>query len=361
MDGCAGQSNTVSLPRAFQTAQALFREIDDSPLATNSDEYQNLVRSCIEQYQLCRRMVDQLSLFSVDEIIDDVSTFNLRYMLIDAYLGQVILKLMQQDRKPLLVQAQICFERFYELCSDYGLVEKPDQQYYLAIKNQIQSNPTRSREEKIARYKRHKQLKSQAKELEDAISSRGPSNGRGNGDNDDDDDDDMDDTQRDHCLLLIQIAIYNTMEGLRSIQDERVLLEMQEKLLAGQGQVAPADVDNRLDIHAGRSQLQQATGPLLANNGKIMRPFTITSKRQDIQDGVFRPSWRLPTMTVDEYLDIEMERGNIISGGGKEPEKKDTEHDGDEEAQDRETLKQREWDEFRDNNPRGWGNRAGKG
>ena len=38
--------------------------------------------------------------------------------------------------------------------------------------------------------------------------------------------------------------------------------------------------------------------------------------RARLQAEVFRPDHRLPTMSIDEYLEIEQQRGNIISGGG---------------------------------------------
>jgi immunoglobulin-binding protein 1 len=106
----------------------------------------------------------------------------------------------------------------------------------------------------------------------------------------------------------------------------------------------------------------------------------ITSKREELQAGVFRPSWRLPTMSIDEYLEEEMRRGNMISGGGyvcihllphhtsthptprSEESGRITEIDeDDEEAADAATFKARDWDEFLDANPRGSGNRIGKG
>ena len=53
---------------------------------------------------------------------------------------------------------------------------------------------------------------------------------------------------------------------------------------------------------------------------KPLRPFTIlsqgSSSRTRIQAGVFQPDHRLPTMTIDEYLEEEKRRGNIITGGG---------------------------------------------
>lgn len=51
-----------------------------------------------------------------------------------------------------------------------------------------------------------------------------------------------------------------------------------------------------------------------------LRPFTIlpsdAADRARLQAQVFGPGHRLPTMSIDEYLQIERERGNIITGGG---------------------------------------------
>lgn len=38
--------------------------------------------------------------------------------------------------------------------------------------------------------------------------------------------------------------------------------------------------------------------------------------RSRLKAQVFGPDHRLPTMTVDEYLEIERQRGNILTGGG---------------------------------------------
>ena len=53
---------------------------------------------------------------------------------------------------------------------------------------------------------------------------------------------------------------------------------------------------------------------------QLLRPFTIlpsgAGERERFQNQVFGPSHRLPTMSIDEYLEIERQRGNIITGGG---------------------------------------------
>jgi len=52
-----------------------------------------------------------------------------------------------------------------------------------------------------------------------------------------------------------------------------------------------------------------------------LQPFTILPSgaggdRARLREQVFQPDHRLPTMSIDEYLEIERQRGNILTGGG---------------------------------------------
>jgi immunoglobulin-binding protein 1 len=106
---------------------------------------------------------------------------------------------------------------------------------------------------------------------------------------------------------------------------------------------------------------------------------------------VFGPGHNLPTMSIDEYLQIERERGNILSGGGyvfssidhslfllrthvrpaseAEPTSSeqltiDAEMDGTtkgEEKAGEKRLKDENWARFTDENPRGSGNTMNRG
>lgn len=100
-------------------------------------------------------------------------------------------------------------------------------------------------------------------------------------------------------------------------------------------------------------------GPLLSKTGKPLQPFTLTDRRTELQNGVFRPEHNLPTMTIDEYLEEERRRGGIIEGGNNDQPQ---EIDEDDIAKaDEETMKARAWDEFTEDNPRGSGNTLNRG
>lgn len=100
-------------------------------------------------------------------------------------------------------------------------------------------------------------------------------------------------------------------------------------------------------------------GPILNKNGRPLQPFTLLDRRSQLQQGVFRPGHNLPTMTIDEYLEEEKRRGGIIEGGG-EPAPQEVDEDDMDKA-DEETMKARDWDEFKEANPRGSGNTLNRG
>jgi immunoglobulin-binding protein 1 len=88
-----------------------------------------------------------------------------------------------------------------------------------------------------------------------------------------------------------------------------------------------------------------------------MRPFVLTSKRDDVARGVFRPDHALPTMSVDDYLTEEIQRGGIQmpqEDTGQVTRMKTRREE--EEEEDREMEKKREWDEYVESHAKGSGN-----
>ena len=120
----------------------------------------------------------------------------------------------------------------------------------------------------------------------------------------------------------------------------------------------PESYSERLD---GSTSRAGRGGPLLSKEGKPLQPFTITDKRSQIRQGVFRPGHSLPTMTIEDYLEEEKRRGGIIDGGG-ESQRPAAEPDEDNmELADEETMKARAWDEYTEANTKGSGNTLNRG
>ena len=129
--------------------------------------------------------------------------------------------------------------------------------------------------------------------------------------------------------------------------------------------ISPSSYSERLDPPL--SQLRSGTGkagPILSKDGKPLQPFTLLGSSNDrlrLRDGVFRPGHSLPTMTIDEYLAEEKSRGGMVEGGGEQSGTGPEPDEDDFARADQETMKAREWDEFKEDNPKGSGNTLNRG
>ena len=91
-------------------------------------------------------------------------------------------------------------------------------------------------------------------------------------------------------------------------------------------------------------------------------------RREELKAQVFQPGWRQPTMTLEELAEIELKDAlerQERSKNAKGPDKKyaQLEEEGledDEELVDKATVRDRAWDDWTDENPKGIGNKAGK-
>lgn len=132
----------------------------------------------------------------------------------------------------------------------------------------------------------------------------------------------------------------------------------------GRSGVDNSEYSERLDIGlASLGRGGRPGAPLLDKKGVPMQPFVLTDHRADIQKGVFQPGHNLPTMSIDEYLEEERRRGGIIEGGGgggQSAAPQEIDEDNFDKA-DEETMKARDWDEFKEANPRGSGNTLNRG
>eukprot|EP00009_Paramoeba_aestuarina_P005984 CAMPEP_0201509566 /NCGR_PEP_ID=MMETSP0161_2-20130828/2579_1 /ASSEMBLY_ACC=CAM_ASM_000251 /TAXON_ID=180227 /ORGANISM="Neoparamoeba aestuarina, Strain SoJaBio B1-5/56/2" /LENGTH=436 /DNA_ID=CAMNT_0047904555 /DNA_START=119 /DNA_END=1429 /DNA_ORIENTATION=- len=104
---------------------------------------------------------------------------------------------------------------------------------------------------------------------------------------------------------------------------------------------------------------------LYDKDGKPLNTMQGRTKREELQEKVFQPGWRQPTESLDSYCERMMP--HAITGGNNDP----TDEDLDREAAEKEEKmerddanylrEKREWDEFKDNNPSGMGNRLRQG
>lgn len=228
-------------------------------------------------------------------------------------------KVAGDDRLRLLERAKSHWIGFMTTLENYGLLSDEHRTYYKRIMEgaTVPSGSAKRREDVIARHKRKQKLEEDIQTLRDR-KARGVEA----------------DEEVERELSLANIASFTelALENLEMVDQEMILLRGREKAMSrstGASQAAPP-----LEAF----QRPALNGPLLSAEGKVrkrqslscglivinepsnsqpLKTFTLVNDRQAMQKKVFGPGHSLPTMSIDEYLERERERGNIISGGGQ--------------------------------------------
>ncbi|KAF1821462.1 phosphatase 2A-associated protein [Dissoconium aciculare CBS 342.82] len=342
----------------------------DTRADSNSESFQDKLSTTIKLYEECLEIAQRVSLFSPNESLEDISSADLQYLLLHYRLAELIGRIAGgiAERKNHLEKAQKSYEQYLKQLDDYELLSKSDS----ALLESYQESPTtfstaatsdaaQRRDIKIRRFREEKELKQKLEYLRQNPEALA---------NDDA-------AYRSLQLTSIAYATHQTFASLESLAQELHILSLAPPPDAREAhqttnnsldsrdrttrQTNPAATfSDRLDAPAGHLSAG-LRGPLLDRQGKPLRPFTLTSSRQEFQQGVFRPDYNLPTMSIDEYLEEERRRGGIIEGGGEasgiRPEVDEDDHD----VADQATMKAREWDEFVEANPKGSGNTINRG
>lgn len=339
------------------------RSAAEASFDTNSTAFQDNLLATIQLYEQCVDIAMRVSLFSPNESLEDIGTVDLQYLLLNYRIAELIMRLHEGDRKTNLLRTQRSYETYLKQLENYTMLTKDD----LALWEQFQESPdtfstasttdvAARRDTKIRRFKEEKALKQKLEYMQQNPSVV-------------DTDDDM---ARDLHLTNITFCTHQTWQSLESIGQELHILSMKPPSpppdrdlpirddRERNGRAVGDGYSNRLD--APLSHLSAGMrGPILDSKGKPLRPFTLTSKRKEFREGVFRPDHSLPTMSIDEYLEEERKRGGMIEGGGAQSGVKPEVDEDDMIVADAATMKAREWDEYVEANPKGGGNTLNRG
>ncbi|KAI9053194.1 hypothetical protein LZ554_003460 [Drepanopeziza brunnea f. sp. 'monogermtubi'] len=352
-----------SIKSLFARAEQQRKDIEAS-WDSNTAVYQQNVASAIATYDECLKLADRLSLFSPNETLEDITSGDLQYLLINYRLADLILRVSSKNRKGTLQQAREAYERYLSLLDHYEILTGAEKKLYNAyteypttfstINN---SDPNARRATKIANFKLEKELK---QKLE--VAAKNPAYLQND-----------DDAIRQLQLANIALCTHTTFQSLESLNLECQVLAMAPPTPPSGPEALERDYRERMGLRDKdessssdrldrRDMLSSANkGPILSAGGKPLRPFTLLDSRQTVKEGVFKSGHNLPTMTIDEYLEEERARGGIIEGGGEAsgliPEPDEDNY----EKADQETMKAREWDEFTEANAKGSGNTLNRG
>ncbi|KAJ3507269.1 hypothetical protein NLJ89_g6400 [Agrocybe chaxingu] len=395
---------SLSLPELYH--RILLSTTKLSNLPTIEDETQEVVTECLNDLKSLHAHITELGMFSSNETLDDISTRDLVYLTIPYVFAEVqgrVRTTERIDRLKSLIQAEKYVQNFVSLLEKYNVIPEDEQALYQRKTAEV-ADFSRRRELKINQYKKEKELKtgietvrkrtgqhatsdeasSDFELIASLLSAQPPQAPKA----DDDLESSTDEILRETTILLLRLFYAHASSQLQSMQQELELLRNApvSPIMGPEDSVKEEHDDRhkrrkseenawRLDIPVAGGP--DGKGPLLDPTGKPLRAFTIlpsdAGERARLQAQVFGPGHNLPTMSIDEYLEIERQRGNIITGGGpvsqaaptsSEQLAIDSEMDGTLEGETKEEEKRQKdekWARYTDENPRGAGNTMNRG
>ncbi|GJN28362.1 hypothetical protein PR202_gb16473 [Eleusine coracana subsp. coracana] len=141
----AAEEDDLPLPALFDKASRLHS------LASSSSLDQEGIRKGVDLLRRCDEMVSKLGLFSSNETKDDVSTTNLKYLLVPYYLGEMTEQTAQEDRVPILKESQDHLKEFISICEALELI--PQDELELSRQKQPDTAANRRAQKKAAQTK----------------------------------------------------------------------------------------------------------------------------------------------------------------------------------------------------------------
>ncbi|XP_067022625.1 immunoglobulin-binding protein 1-like [Acropora muricata] len=327
-------SDERSLKTVFEEGYLLHGQIEDDETPSNSDVFQKKVSEAVIHFVRATEMVNSLGLFSSNEELAEVPTSELRYFLLPAFLGDLFLRQMLPDRKTVLNIAKVYFMDFLKRCKNYGVTDIDLSKYTEDSNSPCERDKSlnqmaNSRQEKIARYKEQKEQERKLKELQKILNDATKSV--------------LDeDTQRCYYTLLLKFWVNKVVEHLSSLLSEMEILEHMKTVKK----------DEKHNHNADR-----------APPPKTLQPILIT--REMTKAKVFGAGYpSVPTMMQEEFLEKEILEGKVVLDfEDNQTKSKSKEHseESDSEEDPAKLQKQRDWDEWKDDHRRGWGNRENMG
>lgn len=388
----------MSLSALFEQARKIHLTV------TESGADQDLVKKGCEVLEKCEDMITKLGLFSSNETKDDISTNNLKYLLVPFYLAELTEKLAQEERIQILKISQAKLKEFISFCEAMELV--PQEELEASVQGASNSFADR-RALKIARFRRQRAAEAKLTEIKERKERRGRSTKAATlstpvevGEDDLLDDDGEE--EREAWLTTISLAICKAFDLLEMLKkEEEMLSAIKEKQLKdGEKEFSQAILDDRTkkaeawhrdaaararytqpaapitcatfaqNVIEGRANVSQAHDhkhqPMIFGPQSLIGG-SLTSERERMAAQVFQPAYRMPTISIEEAGLREMEMMNkwqernakmfeeANSAWYKDkPKMGPSEDDEDDDAA---QEKARAWDDWKDDNPRGAGNK----
>lgn len=369
-----------SLNQLFKETVRSVEKLGHSNERQDSKTFQDKLVKLLGSLLRIRHQVYALSLFSDNETLDDLNTKDIKFLGADYYFGELLSKKVDYiqgtqsldfDKKlknltkarEYLIDFLIALKN-YRILNEFQLqkIDGFKEKYEPKLEELRYNDPALRREEKIANFKLEKQINENIQYIEKKFP-------KFFAEEEDQDENSIDEESlRELYLSKLRLLSLKTFTQLEMLNMETQVLKNRPRIAEisdAEPKIPIGDKENHLtgENDYGYTEklefINKGKDQLLSKEGKVLQPFTIVSKKDDIQKKVFGYGQTLPTMSVEEYIDEEIKRGGIktetITGEEKEESSDDSDDD------DEKVYEKREWDEFKDEHHRGEGNMKNKG
>ena len=359
----SNEESSESISESYQRAVSL---IESSP------------QEAVKLLKTLQHRVAQAALFSANETLEDVSTGSLPLLGLEHSLAIAYLQIppgpdAMVERQSNLQMACDLWESFLQRLDRLDMLsaqEQEDLNHLIELMSaQDDTNPrappqpkTASRDSKIARFKAKQAAEQERAKLESYKSRR---NRLGISETETMDGFDRETLERTIALKTLEISRAEAIDEWSSALRELPMIQMMAK--------AQEDRQKR-DRYQGKTSPVAREEP--TKSGLKLTHITKNAAgqlqvREEIREQVFRPGWNQPTMTLEELAEREVaeakqrdERQKQAEAANKNaPQRYDQlVKDGQEDnvdLVDASAALDRQWDDWKDENPRGSGNKRG--
>lgn len=379
----------LPLPALLDEAQQLFRAVEAGGLK----DADAAVERALHLLDRVAQQVRSLALFSGNEHVDDVNTTDLRFLLVDWLRAKLVPRrssISTRDphaRLAVLKQSQQLHTAFLRQCDSLNLLQGDDAAAWQAFCGDAdreeeedeeelptapqqprppRNDPATDRARKIARFKQERADAERLAELEQRMAA----------------------VERrrhvdDPCPpgvdeeLLRELTLLKVASGVRQALDDldaygkevEILKFMASRSPPNEPRGAQAEDDRDGQRRRGRDLASDPARPgLQVTHMTRGEDGSLQVRKEQLKSEVFRPGHRLPTMSIEELAEIEvaaaMERSRKAEQPRSGPRRiKQLEEDGEEdnpELVEQAAYKDRAWDQWKEENPKGSGNKANK-
>jgi hypothetical protein len=166
------------------------------------------LEKAISGYEASMKLINQLALFSDNELFEDLTDSDARYLLAEFQLAELVQERRDlTKRKEALLHAQLLYKAFLQRCLDYEIVPGSSKNAVrAALKGEVKSRDAAARrQDKIDQFRRERDLEKTLAGLQDRNDPE---------------------HLRETYTTAIELAVSKSLPGLEAIENELKVLAM---------------------------------------------------------------------------------------------------------------------------------------